>query len=164
MPGGSATKRVPSTALTANDSTAQEALGAIRFDTDGRTYRYYQTISTVAIGDLVNHTLSTGIASARVAPTLLLTKIPAGVAVGTVTASYFGWFQVGGPVGPLNGGTTRVRTATKVVGGAFISQSVSRKASIVSAGNEHLVFGIARATDSGSFCIGAYLTNIAGGV
>ena len=162
MPAGSSTKRVPSTALTANDSTAQEALATIRFDTDGRTYRYYQTISTVAIGDLVNHTLSTGIASARVAPTLLLVKLPAGVAVGTVTASYFGWFQVAGPVGPMIGGTTRVRTNTKVVGGAFISQAISRKCSIVAAGAEHLVFGVAKATDSGSFCIGAYLTNMAG--
>lgn len=163
MASGSATKRVPSTSLTANDATAQEALAAVRLDTDGRAYRYYQTISTVAIGDLVNHTLSTGIASARVAPTLLLVKIPAGIAVGAVTASYFGWFQVGGPVGPMVGGTTRIRTQTKVVGGAFMVQAVSRKASIVTAGNEHLVFGVAKSTDSGCFATG-YLTNIAGGL
>ena len=157
---GIGTKRVPATSITANDATAQEELGSLRFDSDGRTFRYMQTISTVAIGDLVNRTISTNIASARVAPTLLLVKLPAGVAVGTVTASYFGWFQIAGPVGALASGiTTRVRTNTKVAGGNFMTVGVSRKASIAISGAEHLVFGVAQATDSGSFCVGAHLTN-----
>lgn len=166
MAGGSATKSIPGTdPYLSNDATAQESLGDIRFDLDGRTFRYHQCVSTVTRGQLVNHLGSTGIASARVCPTFATSQIkrPAGACAATsgITASYFGWFQIAGPVGALNTGSTYVRTATKVAAGNFLVQYGNRVCSIVVAGNEHLVFGVARATDSGSFLQGGYLFGIA---
>lgn len=116
-------------------------------------------------GQLANHLGSAGIASARVTPTFATSQIkrPAGAVAATsgLPASYFGWLQIAGPVGVLNTGSTYIRTATKVAAGNFLVQYSNRVCSIMVAGNEHTVFGVARATDSGSFLTGAYLTGCA---
>src|SRR3990167_11366013 len=99
MPAGSSTKTIPATSpYLADDTTALESLNDIRFDTDGRTFRYHQFVSAMTMGELANHSLSIGIASARVCPTFATSTIkkPAGVVVATagITAGNFGWLQI----------------------------------------------------------------------
>ena len=163
MGAGSASKRIPATdPYTENSATANESLGSIRFDTDGRTFRYHQFVSAMTQGELANHSLSIGIASARVTPTFSTSTVkrPAGVVVATagMTAAYFGWLQIAGPVGVLPSGSTYIRTKGAVAAKDPLCQTVNRKASTMAAGNEHLVFGFARGTDSGSYLASGYLT------
>ena len=89
------------TALTANDSTAKEQLGVIRaeFDTTygWRYYKYVQAASdtTVANGTVLCYTnyTRTVVSSDR---TDTQANWPAGVGVGAITASYYGWIQLKG--------------------------------------------------------------------
>lgn len=90
------------TALTDDDATAQEELGILRaqITTDGGTkiYKYIQNVSggALADGDAVVYTLTddggyvvTTIASADAASA-------AGIAIGAITSTQYGWVQVGG--------------------------------------------------------------------
>lgn len=86
------------TVLTANDSTAQEQVGAIRIELDStygvRGYRYMLVAAdtTVADGtalsfsDAYRFTATSDISDASV-------NQVAGVGVGVITASYYGWVQ-----------------------------------------------------------------------
>lgn len=159
---GSATKRVPATAIDANDSTAQEELRSLRFDNGGRAFRYINTPSAIALGNVVGWMSATaaGIGSARVSPTRARTpaRKAAGIAVGTITASYFGWIQVGGPVGTLQGITTRISTtAGGVLTGAPLVFTTNKIASSMAGGVEHAVFGFALRTSSGSIITSAHI-------
>jgi len=95
-------KHLWATALDDNSSSAKEQLGAVRREwstTDAafKTYKYVQnsTVTTIAngtalsfrdtIGQQVTGDISTG-----------KPGLPAGVGIGAVTASYFGWIQCGG--------------------------------------------------------------------
>lgn len=89
------------TALTANDSTAKEQLGVIRWEyssTGGwKCYKYVQAAAdtTVANGTVLCYTDSTRtIASSDRTDTQV--NWPAGVGVGAITASYYGWIQIKG--------------------------------------------------------------------
>ena len=87
------------TVLTANDATAQEAVGSIRVELDStygaRAYRYVQAAAdtTVANGtalaysDAYKFVATSDISDADV-------NQPLGVGVGAITAEYYGWVQV----------------------------------------------------------------------
>jgi len=93
-------KRVWNTKITANDSTAQEELGAERIEVDAtnrqRRFRYVQAAASVTIRK--GTTLSYSDAQRTTVTPTISTRVnrPAGVAIGTLTASYYGWAQCGG--------------------------------------------------------------------
>jgi len=86
------------TKLTANDSSAKEELGIVRFEIDRtgglKGYRYVQTAddTTVANGtclrysDTLRHTTSSDFDDAGI-------NQVHGVGIGAITAEYFGWIQ-----------------------------------------------------------------------
>jgi len=94
-------KQAWNTLLTANDETAQEELGALREEystTYGyRQFRYVQAASdtTVASGtplafvNLMANQVTSDISDAN-------PNQPAGVGIGAITASYYGWIQIKG--------------------------------------------------------------------
>lgn len=90
------------TELTANDSAAKERPGTLRFKVDETygllIYRYVQAAAdtTVANGTALAYTLdgygmvvTSDISDSN-------QNIPAGIGIGAITASYYGWVQVGG--------------------------------------------------------------------
>jgi len=97
-------KRIFATPLTANDSVAKEQLGCLRREwsaTDScyKTYRYVQAASDT--------TVANGTALGFVAADLTQTSVSsdaddfyldmvAGVGIGAITASYYGWIQTHG--------------------------------------------------------------------
>lgn len=93
-----ATKQIWGTELTANDSAAKEELGIIRWEYNStyglRGFRYMQAAAdtTVADGtalafsDLYRKTCTSDISDAD-------NNQPAGVGIGAITASYYGWVQ-----------------------------------------------------------------------
>ncbi|MDD5501600.1 MAG: hypothetical protein PHH57_08005, partial [Candidatus Omnitrophica bacterium] len=89
------------TAVTANDSTAKEQLGAIRWEystTYGwRCYKYVQAASdtTVANGTALAYTDYTRTVVSSDRDDTNANWI-AGVGVGAITASYYGWIQIKG--------------------------------------------------------------------
>ena len=91
------------TALTANDSTAKEQLGAIRAEWDGTQWKWYKYVQVAAGTTVANGTPlaypTTNTARTIVSGTVAdyLRNRPAGVGVGAITASYYGWIQIKGP-------------------------------------------------------------------
>jgi len=89
------------TELTANDATAQEQVGSIRFELDStnglRGFKYVQAAAdtTVANGtalaysDTIGHVATSDISDAAINQVL-------GVGIGAITAEYYGWVQVFG--------------------------------------------------------------------
>lgn len=97
-----ASKHLWATALTDTSTTAQEELGAVRKEwssTDScfKTFKYVQnsTVTTIADGTALTFrnilgTIVTGdISTSKV-------NLPAGVGIGALAASSYGWIQVGG--------------------------------------------------------------------
>jgi len=97
-----ANKHLWATKLSANDSAAKEQLGIKRVEwnaTDScfKAYRYGQAAAdtTVANGtalahsDTLRHTISSDISDCAI-------NQVAGVGIGAITASYYGWWQTGG--------------------------------------------------------------------
>lgn len=98
-----ASKHLWATKLTANDATAKEELGITRVEwnsTDScfKKYKYVRTASdtTVANGTVLGHSDTLGhIASLDIDDFVESTQI-LGVGIGVITATYYGWVQVGG--------------------------------------------------------------------
>ena len=92
------------TTLAANDSTAKEALGTLRFETDAngmKVYKYVLSAATTAVanGDVVNNsgvTAYTVTVPGTTAVGKAANNIGAGVGIGTITSAYYGWVQVKG--------------------------------------------------------------------
>ena len=89
-------------ALTSNTATALDPLGALRFEYDTtnggyKVYKYVQAASdttvangtALAIVNLYGWQVTSDISDAN-------QNQPAGVGIGAITASYYGWIQVGG--------------------------------------------------------------------
>jgi len=89
------------TELTANDSSAKDQLGIVRAEYSAtygwRYYKYVQAASdtTVANGTALAYTDYTRtVASSDRTDTNV--NLPAGVGIGVITASYYGWIQIKG--------------------------------------------------------------------
>lgn len=95
-------KQMWDTPLTANDVTAKEELGAIRYENDVtnggmKVYRYVKAAAdtTVANGtvltfsDVYRTTVTNDISDTKA-------NFPAGVGIGAITASSHGWIQIQG--------------------------------------------------------------------
>lgn len=98
------------TKLTANDSSAKEQLGAMRIEwnsTDScfKKYKYVQAASdtTVASGTCLGFSDTLGhVASSDSSVPDAPLDCAAGVGIGAITASYYGWIQVGGYHSAIN--------------------------------------------------------------
>lgn len=95
---GALSKSVFKTQLTANDATAQEELGAIRQES-GKFYKYVQAVDlALANGDAVeigSTAVDYKVTQDRAGGSSI-GRVPAGVAIGTITANYYGWIQIKG--------------------------------------------------------------------
>ena len=89
------------TTLTDNSATAQEPLGAIRYELDAtyglRAYRYVSVASdtTVANGTALCYTDAYGLVASSDISDGAINQV-CGVGIGAITASYYGWVQVYG--------------------------------------------------------------------
>jgi hypothetical protein len=90
------------TQLTANDAAAKEDLGSLRFEFDTtngglKIYKYVQAASdtTVANGTPLAYVNAYGWQVTSDESDSDQNR-PAGVGIGAITASYYGWIQVGG--------------------------------------------------------------------
>jgi len=139
-------KQIFSSSLTANDSSAQEELGVLRFEADGKVYRYVRAEDqAIAIGEVVYPASATAgeweVSTDYTGGSSVAAKV-VGVALGTITDAYYGWVQV-------SGFSDMVRTNANVsAGDALIGHSVDGEADTMAAGEEHLVFGFALAADT----------------
>jgi hypothetical protein len=89
------------TALDANDSTAKEKLGTIRFDSTGKIYKYIQYYNGAAVaavaGEVAYYVADTGYAANQVTEDLSGSdEIGAGVLQAALTDQYYGWMQIKG--------------------------------------------------------------------
>lgn len=90
-------KQLPATKLTANDATAKEELGRVRWEA-GKAYRYI-LVEDVALvnGDVVEYSDTSGYeVSADRSGGASIGRAVAGVAIGAITDAYHGWIQVSG--------------------------------------------------------------------
>lgn len=90
-------KQLPATKLTANDATAKEELGRVRWE-GGKAYRYILVEdANLANGDVVEFSDTTGyeVSNDR-SGGASIGRIVAGVAIGTITDARYGWIQVSG--------------------------------------------------------------------
>ena len=92
-----ASKQLPATKLTANDSTAKEELGRVRWE-KGKAYRYICAEDlALANGDVVEFSDTSGYEVTKDrAGGSSVGRAVAGVAIGTITDAYYGWIQVSG--------------------------------------------------------------------
>ena len=90
-------KQLPATKLTANDATAKEELGRVRWE-GGKAYRYVLVEdANLANGDVVEFSDTSGyeVTNDR-AGGGSIGRVVAGVAIGVVTDAQYGWIQVSG--------------------------------------------------------------------
>lgn len=90
-------KQLPATKLTANDATAKEELGRVRWE-GGKAYRYVLVEdANLGVGDVVEYSDTTGyeVTNDRSGGGSI-GRVVAGVAIGTITDAYYGWIQVSG--------------------------------------------------------------------
>ena len=150
-------KQIWGTELDANDSSAQEQLGIKRYEHDPVTdsvvkvYRYVQFNDGTAAGgaaaagdvlvfrntDANGYTVTDDVSDGSQAAF-------AGVAIGALTDTYYGWIQCGGFCSNI---TTDGGVAA---GDPLIPDTVDGTADTMAAGEEHYVFGYALAADSGT--------------
>lgn len=92
-----ALKQIPSTALTAADTTSQEELGSLRIESNGKSYRYVQNAgsNTAVKGDLLKYSSSNNYSVTR-SSTLARRNAAAGVLTAALGKSKYGWVQQGG--------------------------------------------------------------------
>jgi hypothetical protein len=121
---GSGVQQIFRTALTSNETTAQEELGRLRFEYDStngeKVYQYIKAGSAIAAGDNVVWTGITGYTASVVttaATTGLMRVI--GVGLGTITSGSYGWIQVRG----YNATIKKSATATSSAGKATTHSS-----------------------------------------
>jgi len=90
-------KQLPATKLTANDATAKEELGRLRFE-GAKVYKYVRAEdAALAIGQVVEYSDTSGyeVTNDR-AGGASIGRVVAGVAIGAITDAYYGWIQVHG--------------------------------------------------------------------
>ena len=130
MSGISSPQQAYQTELTANDATAKEELGSLRWEmtTAGlKCYKYVQNKSggALANGDAVVYDTTTA-ASAYYQVTTTTTadkNCAAGIGIGAISSDYYGWIQVHGYHDAAKiKGDTDATTA-----GAFIGTSTTAK-------------------------------------
>lgn len=93
----SGVKQLPATKLTANDATAKEELGRVRWE-GGKAYRYVLAEdANLANGDVVEFSDTSGyeVTNDRSGGSSI-GRVVAGVAIGTITDAQYGWIQVHG--------------------------------------------------------------------
>ena len=90
-------KQLPATKLTANDATAKEEAGRVRWES-GKAYRYVLAEDgALANGDVVEFSDTSGYEVTKDrAGGASIGRVVAGVAIGTITDAYYGWVQVHG--------------------------------------------------------------------
>lgn len=159
-----ATKHLWSTPLSANDQQPKEQLGALRTEwstTDEcfKTYRYAQNgsaavttgqaLSFMVVLDAKTNSVSTDISTGS-------QNAPAGIAIGALTAKYYGWIQTGGYVAGV--AVSGVGTGA-AVGESAILASTNGSISTLAAGTAptHRPFGTVVYGATGSSCA-VYLT------
>lgn len=92
-----ASKQLPATKLTADDSTAKEELGRIRWE-GAKAYKYVLVEDAdLAVGEVVEYSDTSGyeVTNDR-ADGSSIGRVVAGVAIGTITDAQYGWIQVHG--------------------------------------------------------------------
>jgi hypothetical protein len=101
------------TAIDANDSTAQERLGAIRVENDGtngeKVYMYVLASGAIANGTPCVLNGTTGYTVGPETADIIGYQRCIGVGIGTITTAYYGWIQVRGYHSAIikdNGGST----------------------------------------------------------
>jgi hypothetical protein len=87
-------KQLFQTKVTANDSTAKEGLGVLRFE-GNKVYEYVQVVDkAVTLGDSVcPASTADGIVTADRSGGSQLAFQVTGVAIGAITSGYYGWIQ-----------------------------------------------------------------------
>lgn len=98
-------QNVWSTALTANDSTAKDEVGAIRVEYDAtygqKIYMYVLAASTIAAGTVCTMKGTTGY-TVGIGTNGVGAQKAVGVGIGTITDAYYGWIQVRGYCGTVS--------------------------------------------------------------
>ncbi len=129
-------------------TAAQYTLGLLASDQKGNVFRYVQNILAdsiaVADGTCVYFTATDGVVTPDFTGGSGVSSKVAGVGIGAIAAGSYGWVQVSG-----------YHDAVLTDGGvaandALVGHTVDGEADTMAAGEEHLVFGFAMATDSGS--------------
>ena len=147
-------KAVPATSLTANDTTAQEELGQIRWESDGKAYRYVRALNlSVQKGSVCKFANSNNY-QVTVSAAAALRNGFAGVGLGQISAGKYGWIQAEGYNTYLY--TTSVEKADALV----VSSTTNRVARELSTTTGLQVFGVAGASNSGSILKVAYLSGL----
>lgn len=145
-------KLVPAGKLGSFDTTQKEELGAPRWDAYGNRFVYVKARSTCGIGHVVGW-LRSGTASAGIVTRVKANsvyKLPAGVCLGSISTGGFAWIQAEGYI-------ARVTSKSAIASGAGLCFQSNSVATQVAAGQEHMVFGYALKTDSGSVIPGAII-------
>jgi len=95
---------VPADLVSANDSTAKINPGTIVVDTSGNRFVYLkneEAATALAAGDWVSYSSATGVKKNTASN---VSKLPAGRTFSTtITAGYYGWFQIRGLISGLSG-------------------------------------------------------------
>ena len=137
-----------------NDAAATVFVVGQVYEHLGKKYRYVQVVDAVAVGNgtVVEwaNTTSTAVTSDRAGGSSVGRRV-AGVAVGTISQNQYGFIQTGG-------NHAAVRTDGGVVVTDFlISDTVDQDSDTMAAGEEHLVFAEALATDTVGNTVAAHL-------
>lgn len=89
-----------STALTSNTATAKEEVGILRYEIDKtyglKVYMYVLASGTISKGNIVSWGGVTGYTVKKETTSTAGQQQPVGVAIGTITDTYYGWIQVKG--------------------------------------------------------------------
>lgn len=154
-------KQLPATKLTANDATAKEELGRIRWEA-GKAYKYVLVEdAALANGDVVEYsdTSEYEVTNDRSGGGSI-GRVVAGVAIGVITDAQYGWIQV-------YGRHTAVKTDGGVAAGDVLvphasvdgraDTGTSASTAVITAGQR---FGFALAADDGTTSIGTVVAAI----
>src|SRR3990167_5406711 len=138
-------KMVPAGSLAAQDTTQKEEMGTLRYDEKGNRYVYVQADSTVNKGNVCGWLSSTSANARKVTPTYAraAAKHAAGVALYQISGGAFGYIQNEGTIYYVNS-----KSAVSV--GNYLRWGSNLVATQMAGGTEHVVFGVALKTDSGS--------------
>lgn len=145
--------RIWKTALTANDATAQEELGALRTEADGKIYRYVkngEASTALAARNLcIEDTTYPGVWTVLKSAAAVVQHGVRGFAIGAITAAYHGWIQCGG----VAAGTA---AETIAIGAGVCGSTTAGKvgpANTTVATGAGAIFGTANATLAGSITV-----------
>jgi len=132
------------TPVTANDASAKELLGALRFE-NGKIYSYVKAVGAITAGFAVgwnDGVTGTSVATA-IAATTATSKNVMGVAETTLTSGNFGWICVYGPTTAMcdNAVASGGKLVAGITAGMLIMPSQFTSALVASAGTASLNAG-----------------------